>query len=202
MVNALEGRPWRLLRPRVRDYSGLLAAIAVALVVAVSLRVPLQMDVLRDRNTLFRDAPEGLIENVYTLRIMNMDSQPHTYAVTAKGIDGLALQLDRKTIQAASGEIVECWCGCRPRRRTRGRSNEVTFTLTAQDNLRIRAGGADALPRPGGEWAMKAQTEPISRQDERAKRAGLPFCSRALASATAPGVALPRIHAVVGPIGE
>ena len=137
--NALEGRPWRLLRPRVLVYSGLLAAIATALVVAVLLRVPLQMDVLRDRNTLFRDTPEGLIENVYTLRIMNMDGQPHTYAVTAKGIDGLALQLDRKTIQASSGEIVDVPVRLQAApENVRGRSNEVTFTLTAQDNLKIR----------------------------------------------------------------
>ena len=138
--NALEGGPWRLLRPRVLVYSGLLAAIAVALVVAVLLRVPLQVDVLRDRNTLFRDTPEGLIENVYTLRVMNMDSQPHTYAVTATGIDELALQLDRKTIQAASGEIVDVPVRLQAApENVRGRSNEVIFTLTAQDNPKIRA---------------------------------------------------------------
>ncbi|MEK7697530.1 MAG: FixG Ig-like domain-containing protein, partial [Pseudomonadota bacterium] len=137
--NVLEGRPQRLLRPRVLVYSGLLAVIATALAVAVLLRVPLQMDVLRDRNTLFRDTPEGLIENVYTLRVMNMDSQPHTYAVTAQGIDGLTLQLDRKTIQAVSGEVVDVPVRLQAvPENVRGRSNEVTFTLTAQDNPKIR----------------------------------------------------------------
>ncbi len=138
--NALEGRPWKLLRPRVLVYAGLLGAIAVALVVAVLARVPLQVDVLRDRNTLFRDTSEGLIENVYTLRGMNMDSQPHTYAVTATGIDGLALQVDGRTIQAAPGEVVDVPVRLQAApENVRGRSNEVTFILTAQDNPKIRA---------------------------------------------------------------
>src|SRR4030095_301369 len=48
---------WRhVLRPRVLVYSGILAAISVALVVAVALRVPLKVDVIRDRGGLAREA--------------------------------------------------------------------------------------------------------------------------------------------------
>ena len=60
-----------------------------------------------------------------------MDGQPHTYAVTAKGIDGLALQLDRKTIQAASGEIVGDAGAVAGRAGERAAAAMSDFTLTA-----------------------------------------------------------------------
>ncbi len=137
--NALEGKPWKLIRPRVLVYSSLLAAIAVALVIAVLLRVPLQMDVLRDRNTLYRDTPDGRIENVYTLKIMNMDSAPHAYDVTAAGIKDLKVYLDREIVQVGSGEVVDVPVRLRAEaEHLTARSSPVTFTLTAQDDPRLK----------------------------------------------------------------
>ena len=62
----------------------LLGAIAAALVISVLLRVPLDVDVIRDRNTLYRETDEGLVENVYTLRILNMDNSAHAYKLSAE----------------------------------------------------------------------------------------------------------------------
>ncbi len=137
--NALEGKPWKLIRPRVLVYSGLLATIAAALVIAVLLRVPLQMDVLRDRNALFREVEDDRIENVYTLKIMNMDSQPHAYTVTAAGIKDLKVYLDRENVQVASGEVVDLPVRLRAEaEHLTARSTPVTFTLTAQDDPRLK----------------------------------------------------------------
>ncbi len=105
--NALEGKPVKLLRPRVLIYTGLLMAIVAALVVAVLLRVPLKLDVLRDRNALFRETFDGLIENTYTLKVMNMDNELHRYVLSARGIDGLRLRTDRPEITVAAGEVLE-----------------------------------------------------------------------------------------------
>ena len=57
--NALEGKPWHLLRPRVLIYSGLLAAIAEWRSWSLLLRMPLQVDVLRDRNPCTATRPRG-----------------------------------------------------------------------------------------------------------------------------------------------
>jgi cytochrome c oxidase accessory protein FixG len=105
--NALEGKPVKLLRPRVLIYGGILTAIAAALLIAVLLRVPLKVDVLRDRNALFRETFDGLIENSYTLKIMNMDNETHRYRVSAHGIEGLQLRTDRPEITVAAGEVAE-----------------------------------------------------------------------------------------------
>ncbi len=37
--------------------------------------MPMGLDILRDRNQLFRENSEGLIENTYTLRILNKTLQ-------------------------------------------------------------------------------------------------------------------------------
>ncbi len=106
--NALEhGRPIRLLRPRVLVYSAILAAVTVALVIAVLVRVPLELDVIRDRNALFRETPDGLVENVYTLRILNMDDRAHRYRLGASGIPGLAFGTGQREIEARPGEATE-----------------------------------------------------------------------------------------------
>ena len=42
-------------------------------------RMPLRADLIRDRNALYRELPGGMIENVYTLKITNMDARPHRY---------------------------------------------------------------------------------------------------------------------------
>jgi len=105
--NALEGKPVKMLRPRVLIYTGLLAAIGAALVIAVLLRVPLKLDVIRDRNALYRETVDEKIENTYTLKIMNMDNEAHRYVLSAHGIEGLQLRSDRADIAVAAGEVVE-----------------------------------------------------------------------------------------------
>src|SRR5690606_41892859 len=71
--NAIDNKPTRVLRPRVIVYGLLLAALAVAWVVGVNTRSPLIVEVLRDRNALYRVAGGGVVQNDYTLR-----SEEHT----------------------------------------------------------------------------------------------------------------------------
>jgi cytochrome c oxidase accessory protein FixG len=132
--NALEGKPVKVLRPRVLIYTGILTAIAAALLIAVLLRVPLKVDVLRDRNALFRETFDGLIENTYTLKVMNMDNGPHRYVLSAHGIDGLQLRADRPEITVAAGEVAEVPVSLQADREDlTQRSTPVYFRLQAID---------------------------------------------------------------------
>jgi len=132
--NALEGKPVKLLRPRVLIYSGILAAITAALILAVLLRVPLNLDVIRDRNALYRESTDGQIENIYTLKIMNMDNGPHRYVLSASGIEGLQLLSDRPDVSVAAGEVAEVPIRLKadPAKLTQ-RSTPVTIRLQAAD---------------------------------------------------------------------
>lgn len=59
------------LHPRVLADSTVLLAIDVAVGVSLFLRVPMKVDVIRDRGALARMVEQGRIETVYRLQIMN-----------------------------------------------------------------------------------------------------------------------------------
>ena len=81
----------RVFRPRVLIYAAVLWAIILAAGISLYLRVPVKVDVIRDRNALSREVADGLIENVYRLQIMNTEERPRRLMVTATGIDGLTV---------------------------------------------------------------------------------------------------------------
>ncbi|HTQ74191.1 MAG TPA: cytochrome c oxidase accessory protein CcoG [Burkholderiales bacterium] len=93
--NALKNR-WgfaqalkRLLRPRVVVYTAILWTLILGTAVAVALRVPLKVDVIRDRGSLSREVEDGAIENVYRLQIMNAGESPRVFHVQASGLPTL-----------------------------------------------------------------------------------------------------------------
>ena len=93
--NALKNR-WgiaqtlkRLMRPRVIVYTAILWTLILGTAAALALRVPLKVDVIRDRGSLSREVDEGAIENVYRLQIMNASEFPRVFHITASGIPTL-----------------------------------------------------------------------------------------------------------------
>jgi cytochrome c oxidase accessory protein FixG len=99
----LRGQPTHYLRPRVLVYGGLLAALAIGFVVSLSLREPIGLDVLRDRNALYRVLPTGDVENVYSLRILNKDDRDHRYEIGVQPAD--VLQVDAEPVDVTAGEV-------------------------------------------------------------------------------------------------
>ena len=77
----LEGRPTRLLRPRVIGYATALSVMIVAFAIALFARNLVLIDVIRDRGELFH-ADRDAIRNDYTLKIVNKTQQPQTFALT------------------------------------------------------------------------------------------------------------------------
>jgi len=75
----------RVRRPRVLVYTSILAAIVVAAGVALALRSPVKMDVIRDRGTLAREVEGGRIENVYRLQVMNTLETPQRFTLSVHG---------------------------------------------------------------------------------------------------------------------
>ena len=78
-----------LMRPRTILYTSILLVIIAATVWSLSSRIPLRVDILRDRSTLYREADDGRIENVFTLNVMNTDATTHRYAISVSGIEGI-----------------------------------------------------------------------------------------------------------------
>jgi cytochrome c oxidase accessory protein FixG len=103
--HAIEGRTTRVLRPRVIVYATLLTVLCGGFVTALLLRTPLALDVIRDRNALYRESRPGFIENVYTLKIINKDSARHTYSVQAEGLPTLVVETDPRIVEVGPGEV-------------------------------------------------------------------------------------------------
>lgn len=86
---------WRhVLRPRVLVYSAILITIVVAMVGSLALRVPLKVDVVRDRGALARIVQGGQIENVYRLQIMNATESGQRFRISVEGLPGAAVVSD------------------------------------------------------------------------------------------------------------
>ncbi|WP_287600582.1 cytochrome c oxidase accessory protein CcoG [Thiothrix sp.] len=132
--HALQGGTTHILRGRTFIYAGLLLVITSALMYSVLQRVPLELDIIRDRNALFRDSGDGNIENIYTLKIMNMDEKEHLYTVSIAGIEGIQLQ-GVDNLHVGSGKVAEVPIKVivNPDRMTE-RSQEVMFHIEAKDD--------------------------------------------------------------------
>jgi cytochrome c oxidase accessory protein FixG len=92
-----------LLRPRTLAYGVVLLAVSAALVATLATRVPLKMNVIRDRAALVREAADGRIENVYRLQVMNTEETPRTYVVSLSGLPGAELAVAQPLEVPAAG---------------------------------------------------------------------------------------------------
>jgi cytochrome c oxidase accessory protein FixG len=93
----------RVLRPRVLVYSAILLALCTALLLSLSMRHTLKVDVIRDRTSLARFTEEGTIENIYRFQFMNATEQAQTYKVSVQGLDGIRLR-DNPLVQVGPAE--------------------------------------------------------------------------------------------------
>ena len=101
----IDGRPSRILRPRVIIYAAGLSALVLGFVIFVGLRVPVDMDVLRDRNALYRELDDGRIEDVYSIRIVNKDQRAHDFRVSCSGLAHAVIDSDRAVQHVPAEEV-------------------------------------------------------------------------------------------------
>jgi len=103
--HGLEGKPKRVLRPRTMVYATLLALLVTGFAVTLSNRDVVGVDVIRDRNALFRERADGRIENVYNVKILNKDREGHEFRITGSGIEGLEVDYAGPTVWVGPGAV-------------------------------------------------------------------------------------------------
>lgn len=69
-------------------------------------RIPLELDILRDRGQLYNETSDGLIENVYKLKLANKEQRDHDYRITITGIEGLKL-ISEPVVTIKAGELLD-----------------------------------------------------------------------------------------------
>ncbi len=135
--NALQGGKTRVLRPRMFVYAGLLTILFTALITSIATRTPVILEVLRDRNTLYRELPGDLIENSYTVKILNQSNDSRSFRLTVDGVPGLTLDGAGETIEVQGGGVLSLPVRARTQRDNAYGIMNITFEVTAVDDVTV-----------------------------------------------------------------
>ena len=121
----------KFLRPKTIYYSSIFIVVIIAFIYLISNRVPMDMNVIRDRNNLFSETFSGEIENTYTLKILNMSQASQNYELTATGFDSILL-MGKQHFTVDSGEVYLLPIRLRiSAEELPKRSNDIQFVLQA-----------------------------------------------------------------------
>ena len=83
-----------LFRARVLVYTGIVWAVIIAAAIGIYARVPLKVDVIRDRAAIAREVAGGDIENVYQLQIINASERKRVFDIEVVGLPSIRLDSD------------------------------------------------------------------------------------------------------------
>jgi cytochrome c oxidase accessory protein FixG len=135
--HALKGNDVHILRPKLIGYALALVTMLLVFGYTVINRVPLELDVMRDRGALYTNTSDGRVQNSYAVKVLNMSQQPHNFTITLSGLDKAELA-GTTHLQLENGEVgslplsikVSSWELKRSR-------TDVTFTVTRDDGLTV-----------------------------------------------------------------
>ncbi len=132
--NALQGKGIRILRPRVFVYATILAVLVTGLVTSMVTRTPLILDVIRDRNTLYREIADDMIENSYTLKVINQDNDERSFAIDVRGVEGIELDGAGESVVVEGGGVLSLPVRVRVHRDIAYGIMNIEFIVSALDD--------------------------------------------------------------------
>ncbi|AVQ00004.1 cytochrome c oxidase accessory protein CcoG [Ahniella affigens] len=101
----LEDKQTHVFRWRIVVYAILLLAITVGLGLSIAWRKPVIMDVIRDRNALYRETYEHQIQNGYMLRIINKTESAQRFELELVGPPSLTFARHPGVIELPPEEV-------------------------------------------------------------------------------------------------
>jgi len=105
---ALEGlRPARLLRPRVVAYATLLVGFAVAFAVLLGNRLPMELTVAHNRDSLFTRTADGRVGNAFTLHVENRDRSERVFHLSIEDAEDFDLVAGINPLRVGPTSAVE-----------------------------------------------------------------------------------------------
>jgi polyferredoxin len=127
------------VRPRTILYGLLLLGLGGGFLWSLAARTPLGLDVLRDRNALYRTLPDGRIENVYNVKILNKDTRPHSYRIGVEGLPGIEADYAGPTVTVGASAVLGVPVRVRIPAGAGSGSNEVRFSVETVEGRAYRA---------------------------------------------------------------
>jgi cytochrome c oxidase accessory protein FixG len=84
----------RVKRPRVLIYAGVLATLIIGLAISLYYKPSFRVDVMRDRSVISRMTEDGMVENVYRIKIMNNDEVTQNFHIKTHGDPQFFIEYD------------------------------------------------------------------------------------------------------------
>nr|MBL8411605.1 cytochrome c oxidase accessory protein CcoG [Dechloromonas sp.] len=137
-----------IVRPRILLYTAILILITGLSAWFLAHRIPLKVDIIRDRSSLAREADDGSIENVFTLQIMNTEERPHRYKITVDGLPEVKIAGgDEVEVPAATLQSFNTVVSAPPEAGKKG-ANPIHFEIVATENpdIKLREKASFLLP--------------------------------------------------------
>lgn len=144
----LEGGKTQWLRPRIIGYAIAIVVMTTAFGVYLSMRTPLELNIIRDRNHLFVTNNAGEVENLYTVQIVNMDQHDHLFKIAVTGLKTHRIIGDTEYVLNA-GEVRDVNLRIATHPNTlNSPSTSIEFSVTAQDESSIMATSESRFMKP------------------------------------------------------
>lgn len=137
--HSLNGKPTKLLRPRLIGYFAAVLIMCGAFIYVLSNRVPIEFEAIRDRGALFNEVSGNLIQNVYTLKIANKEQVERVYRISVEGLEGLRL-VNEPEVKISAGELLDYPIRLQiDRNNLRQANSAITFTVETVDEPKVSA---------------------------------------------------------------
>ena len=135
--NSMKGIRTRIVRPRTVIYGTLLFALIAGFAFAVGHRRLIEVDVLRDRNALYRQIDASTIENVYTLRLINKDESAHTVKIEVNGLPNSSIDMDDSAPTLRAGEVLSLPLRIRTPAGSVSGGRDIEIAVSSRDSNKI-----------------------------------------------------------------
>jgi len=137
--DAIDTGHTKVFRFRVIGYAMVVVAMISAFSYVVAVRSPLGVDVIRDRGARLFRVRSGEVQNVYTVKINNMDQHPHTYDIRVSGDYPFSID-NYRPMEIEAGEVFTLALRIVvPTADFLQEKSEITVTVTSRDDEKITA---------------------------------------------------------------
>ncbi|WP_299003292.1 cytochrome c oxidase accessory protein CcoG [uncultured Shewanella sp.] len=124
----------KVLRPKLVGYGVMFFIMTLVFIYACMNIAPMRLDVIRDRNQLYRENIDGLIENTFTLKIFNKTESSHHYEMRVAGLSDYQW-IGPKQVTLAPGEVLSVPISLAVDPVELNKSvTDITFNVSSQDN--------------------------------------------------------------------
>ncbi|MBQ4839564.1 cytochrome c oxidase accessory protein CcoG [Pseudoalteromonas luteoviolacea] len=94
------------VRTKLIGYVLILLVLTGALAMNIAMRKTFELDIIRDRNQLYRVNFDGMVENTYTLKLINKAQTSQTFSISVSGLSHFEL-LGKQAVTVAAGSTLD-----------------------------------------------------------------------------------------------